>query len=298
MEEANSEIKPRTFAEVAREWYSTEIARSGINNTSKKDYERCVEKEIIPHLGKATIDSLKERHYNDFMNRYQGQGEAKLKLIRLTLKRILKFASKNDYIKKDNYDIKLPECEKIKKRDALPEQILELLTELYRTKDIQAEDFIILLMTGMRVKEATKLKYSDIDFEKRSIQIRKSKTENGIREIPIADFIVEILKRRVKEAQENNYKTEYVFRQKLNPEKALTVQGFEENFNRCLRKMDILNVAKIYRSHVVESTLSGEERKPSGVKQKVRSGLKYPYTPYQFRHTYATLLDEFDINRV
>ena len=32
-------------------------------------------------------------------------------------------------------------------------------------------------------------------------------------------------------------------------------------------------------------------------KKKVRSGLKYPYTPYQFRHTYATLLDEFDIKQ-
>lgn len=297
IEKMNSTIKPHSLAEVAREWYANEIEQARMNSTSKKDYKRYVEKEIIPALGDKTIDALKECHYNDFMNRYQGQGEAKLKNLRLTLKRILKFANKNDYIKKDNFDIKLPEFEKTKKRDALPQQILELLTELYRSGDTQSEDFIILLMTGMRIKEATQLKYSDIDFEKRSIKIRESKTENGIREIPIADFIVEILKRRIKEAQENNYKTECVFRQKLNPEKALTVQGFEENFNRCLRKMDILNGAKIYRNRVVETTLSGVQRKPSGEKKKVRSGLKYPYTPYQFRHTYATLLDEFDIKQ-
>lgn len=287
-DEMNSAIKPATLAQVAREWYDTEIVHSEINATSKKDYKRYVEKEIIPLLGNMTIDSLKERHFNNFMNRYQGQGEAKLKSLRITLKRILKFANKNDYIKRDDYDIKLPAFKKTGKREALPEHILKLLAKLYRTGNIQAEDFIILLMTGMRTKEATQLMYSDIDFEKRSIHIRKSKTENGIREIPVADFIMDIFKRRIEEAKTNNYKSEFVFRQKNNREKALTVQGFEDNFNNCLREMDILNGAKRYRNKILETTLSG-------VQQNSRSGLKYPYTPYQLRHTYATLLDEFEI---
>lgn len=290
IQKSDSATKPHTLAEVAIEWYDTDIEHSGINETSKKDYKRYVEKEIIPQLGNMTIDSLKERHYNDFMNRYQGQGEAKLKSLRMTLKRIIKYAHKNDYITRDDYNIKLPAYESTKKREALPENILKLLVKLYKTEDTQAEDFIILLMTGIRTKEATQLEYTDIDFEKQSIHIKKSKTENGIREIPVSDFIMDIFKKRIEEARANDYKSKFVFRQKYHPENAISVQGFEENFNNCLRKMDMLNGAKRDRNKIVETTLSG-------VRQKSRDGLKYPYTPYQLRHTYATLLDEFEIKQ-
>ena len=49
---------------------------------------------------------------------------------------------------------------------------------------------IILIYTGIRIGEFWNLKKEDVHLEERWFYVRESKTESGIREVPIAEKIV------------------------------------------------------------------------------------------------------------
>lgn len=52
---------------------------------------------------------------------------------------------------------------------------------------------IISLYCGLRASEVLNLKWGDVNFEKKTLKVNKSKTNSGIREIPIIEEVVESL---------------------------------------------------------------------------------------------------------
>ena len=70
----------------------------------------------------------------------------------------------------------------------------EILTLFDHDNDPVVMSLLILILTGMRVDcEFLTLNSADIDFDQRLIRIRKSKTDAGIRYIPISKHITEYL---------------------------------------------------------------------------------------------------------
>ena len=51
-----------------------------------------------------------------------------------------------------------------------------------------------MLATGIRPCELYHIRYEDIDFKKGILYIKKSKTENGIRIIPLPDYVLSLIK--------------------------------------------------------------------------------------------------------
>lgn len=289
-EENYSKTKPKSFAEVADEWYKIDIEASKIAQKSKENYKRNLEKYINPYFSETAIQNLKEKDYQAYINTFAGEGQRKIEQIILTLTRVIEFAYKNEYTRRHNFRIKMPDFIPIQIRDRLPDNVLSLLYRLYRQGDKQAEDYIIMLMTGMRPCEAVNVLYTDINYKKGYIDIKASKTDNGIRKIPLPNFILEIIKKRYDEVKETVENPKYLFTKINDLSKQQTVEGLTHRFNAVLRKLDILNGATVRRNQIIETTLGGVN-----TKDKKRSGLKYPYTTYCLRHTYATLLDKFEI---
>jgi len=76
---------------------------------------------------------------------------------------------------------------------------LEVLMRRNTAKDSDIVDYMKMgIYTGMRISEIVELEKDNIDFNKNIINITKSKTESGIRIIPIHKNILEIIKERYK----------------------------------------------------------------------------------------------------
>ena len=68
------------------------------------------------------------------------------------------------------------------------------ITKLWHTDTNIARITLVLIYTGMRIEEFLASSHRDIDYEKRCISIKDAKTPSGIREVPIAEKIVPVLR--------------------------------------------------------------------------------------------------------
>lgn len=118
--------------------------------------------------------------------------------------------------------IQIPKA-KFKKSLTLSEesQIINYLNEVPKSKCKRKDVILLMLLTGMRVGEVLALRYDkDIDLDNRTITVRRTltkdingktiigqetKTENGIRVIPLDDFTFEVLQRLMEQKINNKY---------------------------------------------------------------------------------------------
>lgn len=274
----NNPTKSRTFGEVAEEWYNVEIKNSSISMGNKKNYRTDLDLHIIPKLKKFDISQLKKKDYQLFLNGFACKGESMVKKIRMTLMRIIKYAIENEYMPDRMITLNMPETVSIKKRDILTLEQIKLLTKA-QLEYKPAFVFIIMVSTGLRPCELYELKYTNIDFDKKVIYINKSKTKNGIRIIPIPDYPLKLIIDDRNELQANGLDPIYVFHQQINPLKPHNANTLIKTWHTTLRVMDIINGAVIYRSEIIESSITNKE----------------DLDVYNLRHTYCTMLNNCGI---
>ena len=270
--------KSRTFGEVAEEWYDVEIKNASISSGNKKNYRTDLDLHIIPKLKKLDISQLKKKDYQLFLNSFAGKGESMVKKIRMTLMRIIKYAIENEYMPDRMITLSLPETISIKKREILTTDQIKLLVKA-QIEYKPAFVFIVMVSTGMRPCELYEMKYSDIDFDKKIIYINKSKTENGIRIVPISDYPLNLILNDRNELQANGFEPIYVFHQQLNPLKPHNAGTLIKTWHTTLRVMDIINGAVIFRNEIIESSLNNKDNLDA----------------YNLRHTYCTMLNNCGI---
>lgn len=79
------------------------------------------------------------------------------------------------------------------------------IKKIWKYKDgLYKSIVLILIYTGLRISELLDLKRCDVHIEERYIEVKQSKTESGIRLVPICDKILPLVKRW------NDYKKEYL----------------------------------------------------------------------------------------
>jgi integrase len=99
-----------------------------------------------------------------------------VKLTLALLRRIINFGVKRRLCPPLPFSIEMPKVNNEKTEDLTTEQLKNLLKAIGRSEDIQAANIMrIALLTGMRRGELFKLKWNDIDFERRFINIRTPK---------------------------------------------------------------------------------------------------------------------------
>lgn len=156
-----------------------------------------------------------------------GKGYSTITSVRGVVKPAFQMAYNEDIIRRNPFDFKLVDVvpNDSQKRIAMTDEQQQIWMDFIREDKTYCkyyDEFVVLLGTGMRVSEFCGLTKSDLDFENRRIRVdhqlvrerggkyyvEKTKTECGIRFIPMTDDVYQSLKNIL--ANRRKMKTEII----------------------------------------------------------------------------------------
>ena len=250
-------------------------------------YYRVITCHINPQFGKMKLKDLKTRDIQTFINekfengRRDGKGGLSprmVKYINQTLRKALNQAIKERLIKFNPTDgLELPKNRKPEMQTLSKEEIAKLLKAAEGTQNYNA--YILALGTGMRRGEILGLKWQDIDFEEKTINVRRQltntengtchdlplKTEKAKRTIFISDEVIAALERQ---------------RQRIKDNKKMLWSEYEDNNLVFCKDNGEPLVPRVFLEHFEK------DLKQAGVKH-----IRF----HDLRHTFATLSLERDV---
>ena len=194
-----------TFIEYARYWFRT--YKSIRSDNTQAMYERIIEKHLAK-LGYVKLQDIRRVHFQTVINDARNHPRTCTQ-IRLTFNQIIKCAMKERLLPRGAFeDI----CEDIDTpRYIVPEK--RPLTAVER-KALREADFslrercfmLIIYGCGLRKEEALALRPEDILLEKKKLYVRRAlifkkndpviketKSRNGVREVPLPDYLCKFL---------------------------------------------------------------------------------------------------------
>lgn len=211
----NPDITLDTFYEFWIKNCKEDIVKDGTLKNYRQQYTR----HIKPLIGYMKLKDIKSIHCQSVLNSMYEDGYAygTMNLTRITLHAIFKSAVSNDYIFKNPVD----ETVKPKKREDPKQRVLtreeQYLFLKYSASTMYDTAYRLILQTGLRAGEVGGLRWSDIDYEKNVIHVRRTlleakekggfyfgdpKSKNSVRDIPITEECKAILtEQRIKQAK-------------------------------------------------------------------------------------------------
>lgn len=190
------------------------------------------------------------------------------------LNMIFDFALKNDFITSNKVNfIEIGKKETVIERMPFSQEEINVLWE--NVNITYVDTILILLYTGMRISELLSLKNKDIDLENRIIHIRESKTEAGIRDIPIHHKIFNLFINRI--SLENTYFIKAEKSQKL----SYTI--YRKKFVNTLKTLGIREHTIHDTRHTTATLLNNADANRTAIK-KMMGHTKYALTENVYTH--------------
>lgn len=277
------EIKVKDWCDL---WFKAKRATKG------KGYQRNADLQmrlLVEQIGNMRVRDVREIHLQNVLNTRTGKSKSQIAQLSNTIKSVFSFARKNHLITIDpSVDIMRPSGTYEGHR-ILEKWEIDLLlnnAQIHRT----ALWALTMLFAGLRRGELLALETKNIDFEARRIHIvtairfedgkavdaGTTKTEAGIRDIPLYEPLYSLLKRDLEE----------------NPRQYLAVQesgkqilsegGFRGQWETLMRRLTNVNSGYPAHLHV--------KRTPEQ-KAAFEATLKpVSFTPHDLRYTFATFL--------
>ena len=205
-----------TVCELVEKYLMTKTGVKHSTQTGYKFVQNILAKEPF---GQRKIASIKTSDAKIFLIKMQedGRGYSTIHTVRGVLRPAFQMAADDDMIIKNPFQFELHTVvvNDSVKRDALTrEQERKFLQFIQEDRHYSRyyDAFFILFKTGLRISEFCGLTIKDIDFKKNVIKVshqlqrtsdmryvcEKTKTENGIREIPMNSEVMEAFKRIIK----------------------------------------------------------------------------------------------------
>ncbi|MDF3005272.1 MAG: hypothetical protein K0S22_1744 [Oscillospiraceae bacterium] len=195
---------------------------------------------IKNHFSDRALKNILPSDCQKFLNRlYQEQyAKASIKKCVTVLNKAFSRAETDRLIKSTPMvNLTIPKAP-TKKVSALTQKE-QVAIETYCKNTLYGDFILFLLYTGLRVGEMISLKWSDYDCEERIIFVRKSKTDSGIRVIPLVQTAFEIIS-----AQEKSEKDDYIFRNLHDDPISYS------NMKKCYEKLREKTGVKDFTNHV------------------------------------------------
>ena len=196
-------ISKYTFAEIYEKWFE-ETFNDDSNKSTMHNYKNAY--SHCESIYNKPIISLRLADLQKVLNEAAEQGYKGSNRIRSLMNGIYKWCIRNEYLKKNYAEMLiLPKVEKPsgnERRAILPEHLERIWA--CSSSDFVSHIVLILIYSGVRPNELFNLKKEDVHLDEQWFQVRKSKTESGIRIVPIADKVLPLWKEAI-----SNSKCEY-----------------------------------------------------------------------------------------
>lgn len=175
----NSTKKSTTMDAWMRKWLKESVKPSNIKSSTYCDYVYYVEKFILPHVGTVKLTEFSSNDIrkvlNDLVDREYSH--SLYMKVRLMLKMSLDFAVEEGLLHNnvlDSMKLRPPNLKKAKEGTLLLPSEKAILLEYSAKKSRLYYLLVLLFETGLRIGEATALKWSDLDNEKMYIRVTKA----------------------------------------------------------------------------------------------------------------------------
>lgn len=207
-------------------WY--EMNRENFRYNTLKTRKRRYEHDIKPIIGHMLVTEIKTIHCQNVMISLKGRySKSTLSQTRSLMKILFDYALDNEVISSN------PVTRKVKVIGGMDERTARILTLQEQKKLIACLDgysfknqYLFILNTGLRCGEMIALTWDDVDFTSRKVSINKTatviasdsqvvvnppKTKSSIREVPLTQEALKILKAQKKRRVINIENSMYVF---------------------------------------------------------------------------------------
>lgn len=198
------------FKAYAETWYGR--YKSGNRHTTQKAAKSLFNKHLYPFFGEMHLDEITIDTIQDFINikAKEEYAEKSILEMRLQLGMVLETAREDGLISLNAARSKrlvIPTKKKTVREPLTREQALDIIENLGNLKSVKDQMYVALLLyTGMRRSEVLGLQGQDIDLENGIIHVRRgvtfdknrpvvdtTKTEAGIRDVPLHPDLVPYL---------------------------------------------------------------------------------------------------------
>ena len=228
-----------------------------VKKSTYSAYLLLLENHISPYFGE--LEDIEEKDVQDFaLNKLtSGLSTKTVKDLIIVIKMILKFAYKNKFLEYKEIDIKFPTESDTRDLEVMSiadhKKLLKYVQENFTFKNL---GIYICLSTGMRIGELCGLQWCDIDIDNGIIKVRKTvqriyvvekdrrhteilidspKTKNSIRDIPMTNKLIKLIK-PLKKIVNNKF---FVL---TNDEKPTEPRTFRSYYQKLIKKLGLPNL--------------------------------------------------------
>lgn len=194
-----------TFAQIYEMLYEKEIKKKDISaaNVYTTAYQKC------GPIKQMKIRDIRLLHMQNIVDSYSDKSRSTQNNIIILFHAIFEFCMKNDIVEKD-YSQFVKITEAAEKKDKLPftrqevQTVWDNINWLPHSKSKNSlyglhmmDTILIMLYTGMRIRELLEIKPADIHIDERWIDLRGTKTKAAQRVIPIHKKIIPLIEKRL-----------------------------------------------------------------------------------------------------
>lgn len=177
-----------TFAEVYDKWAERKFTEKGISGSSVKSYKAAY--LVCSKLYNMKFADIKLVHLQDAIDS-SGKNHPTLRKVKVLLNQVFEYAVKYEVITPDrdisNYvDISQAGNPNALDRKPFSKTEIKKLWEWSNNND-HAGTVLMLIYSGVRIDELLSLKKANVNIAEKWFDVINSKTEAGIRRVPIAD---------------------------------------------------------------------------------------------------------------